>query len=118
MTLDADSFPSYPSGIKIKRGQVFEVIHPINLDRIVAARVGQVYKHGYFLAQIDCNLPLLCLSFCFHITSAWVLPVGFAQKHSIPLGVPWGEKEDTFDWEIYCMKKNASPLDLSMLQVV
>lgn len=97
---------------------VFEAIHPIELNLIVAATVKEALNYGYFMAHISTNKDIEDLDFCFHITSNWVLPTGFAERNGIQLTVPCDESEENFSWDAYCAKKQAIRLDLSSLYPV
>lgn len=108
--------PYYPNTFVLQKRMAFEVIHPFHIHRIATGYVEEVYKHGYFLALIECNPPLLSkMQFVFHVTSPWLLPCGFSAQNGIELAVPSGEKENNFSWTTFCTKNKMQLLDLSKL---
>lgn len=116
---DVSTMPFVPEEMYFRKNMVFEVIHPLHLDRIASGCVEKVYKYGYFMARIECNAPLIhTMRFIFHISSPWIMPCGFCAKHGIDLVVPRGEREQGFNWDTYCSIKGMKKLDLSSLPPV
>jgi len=94
---------------------VFETVHPIDLHLIAAARVAKVLKRGYFIAEVQCNSPNPNVRFILHITSPFVLPLGFAVKHQVIFVPPTNENPEAFTWSAHIRKFGLIPLDLSVL---
>ncbi|CAL8104107.1 unnamed protein product [Orchesella dallaii] len=110
--ISKNSFPKYPSDLKIKVDMVFELRHPCNPYKMVAGRVYKKLNFGYFVAKIETNDSDDQQTFVFHVTSDYILPCGFCSRHNIPLAVPEGEDEECFNWSTYCKINDVQPLGL------
>ncbi|ODN06363.1 MBT domain-containing protein 1 [Orchesella cincta] len=111
-SLSKNSFPKYPSDLKIKVDMVFELRHPCIPYKVVTASVYKKLHFGYFVAKIDSNDPDDAGTFVFHVTSDYILPCGFCKEHNIPLEVPSGEDDSCFNWHTYCKVNDLTPLGL------
>lgn len=101
--------PKIPSHLKIQCGMVFEVRHPFFLYKFAVGVVQRKLRHGYFVAKIETNERSDYAEFIFHVTSDYILPCGFCEKHNLDLDKPLGEDE-TFSWTQYFSKYHVQPL--------
>lgn len=126
--LPTTNFPTFPKNIKLQRGQLLEVRHPIQLDRICAASIHKVLKYGYFIVDIRTTLAEArnSIKYIFHITSPYIFPCNFTNEYInktakgnnnmnwLTLVPPFGEPHDLFEWNEYLSRLSliAAPLDL------
>ncbi|XP_067936053.1 MBT domain-containing protein 1-like isoform X2 [Watersipora subatra] len=91
--------PGAGSGFAV--GMKLEAIDPLNLSAICVATVMKVLKDNYLMIGIDG-----CMDkrgndwFCYHATSASLLPAGYCDINNIPLTPPKGY-EGKFSWRKY-----------------
>ncbi|XP_030754789.1 polycomb protein Sfmbt isoform X2 [Sitophilus oryzae] len=97
-------------------GMKLEAIDPLNLSSICVATVMDVLNYGYIMIRIDTydSDSTGADWFCYHVKSPCIFPVGFCQKHNIPLTPPKGYGQDTFDWSKYLMGTGHIPADPSL----
>jgi len=86
-----------PTNFNLEVGMLFETIHPLDLDTLAGARINKVLRHGYFVAQVKYRMT--SIFFPLHISSSWVLPVGFAAKYNLPLVFPPNAAKDIPSWD-------------------
>ncbi|KAF6037969.1 MBTD1 [Bugula neritina] len=116
-----DMFIQDPTKLSIPtdRGQGFavgmklEAIDPLNLSTICIATVMKVLKDNYLMIGIDGAVDSKDGSdwFCYHATSASILPIGYCDTHDIPLTPPKGHV-GKFVWQQYLKdtKSRAAPV--------
>ena len=82
--LPREALPQYPEHlIQIQVGMLLETRHPIRLSRIVGAEVVETFKYGYFMIETRETKKDTRIKFIYHITSPFVLPLGFGAKHGV-----------------------------------
>ncbi|XP_060530236.1 polycomb protein Sfmbt isoform X2 [Cylas formicarius] len=94
-------------------GMKLEAIDPLNLSSVCVATVMDVLNYGYIMIRIDTYASdgTGVDWFCYHIKSPCIFPVGFCQKHNIPLTPPRGYDSMTFDWNSYLVETHQVPAD-------
>ncbi|XP_048870077.1 lethal(3)malignant brain tumor-like protein 2 isoform X4 [Brienomyrus brachyistius] len=99
----------YMEGGFFEEGMKLEAIDPLNLGNICVATVRKVLLDGYLMVGID-GVEIGDGSdwFCYHASSHAILPVGFCDKHNIPLTLPPGYDRVTFTWAKYLEETGAS----------
>lgn len=97
-------------------GMKLEAIDPLNLSSICVATVMDVLNYGYIMIRIDTYDSDASGAdwFCYHVKSPCIFPVGFCEKHNIPLTPPKGYDQATFSWRSYLSKTNDRPADPSL----
>ncbi|XP_018572663.1 polycomb protein Sfmbt isoform X2 [Anoplophora glabripennis] len=97
-------------------GMKLEAIDPLNLSSICVATVMDVLNYGYIMIRIDTYDSDVTGTdwFCYHVKSPCIFPVGFCEKHNIPLTPPKGYDQATFNWHSYLLKTNDKPADPSL----
>ncbi|KAJ8984576.1 hypothetical protein NQ317_006038 [Molorchus minor] len=97
-------------------GMKLEAIDPLNLSSICVATVMDVLNYGNIMIRIDTYDSDVTGAdwFCYHVKSPCIFPVGFCEKHNIPLTPPKGYDQNTFNWPTYLMQTNQSPADPSL----
>ncbi|XP_023670282.1 lethal(3)malignant brain tumor-like protein 2 isoform X2 [Paramormyrops kingsleyae] len=99
----------YMEGGFFEEGMKLEAIDPLNLGNICVATVRKVLLDGYLMVGID-GVEIGDGSdwFCYHASSHAILPVGFCDKHNIPLTLPPGYDRVTFTWAKYLEESGAT----------
>uniref|UniRef100_A0AAR5PJ33 FCS-type domain-containing protein n=1 Tax=Dendroctonus ponderosae TaxID=77166 RepID=A0AAR5PJ33_DENPD len=97
-------------------GMKLEAIDPLNLSSICVATVMDVLNYGYIMIRIDTYESDLSGAdwFCYHVKSPCIFPVGFCNKHNIPLTPPKGYDQATFEWNSYLSEVGKVPADPSL----
>ncbi|ERL89350.1 hypothetical protein D910_06721 [Dendroctonus ponderosae] len=107
-------------------GMKLEAIDPLNLSSICVATVMDVLNYGYIMIRIDTYESDLSGTgrffstisgadwFCYHVKSPCIFPVGFCNKHNIPLTPPKGYDQATFEWNSYLSEVGKVPADPSL----
>ncbi|XP_028133720.1 polycomb protein Sfmbt isoform X2 [Diabrotica virgifera virgifera] len=92
-------------------GMKLEAIDPLNLSSISVATVTDVLNYGYIMIRIDTYDSDVTGAdwFCYHVKSPCIFPVGFCEKHNIPLTPPKGYDVLTFNWKSYLLQTGSSP---------
>ncbi|XP_072383477.1 polycomb protein Sfmbt isoform X3 [Diabrotica undecimpunctata] len=92
-------------------GMKLEAIDPLNLSSISVATVTDVLNYGYIMIRIDTYDSDVTGAdwFCYHVKSPCIFPVGFCEKHNIPLTPPKGYDASTFNWKSYLLQTGSSP---------
>ncbi|CAL8284016.1 unnamed protein product [Merluccius merluccius] len=99
----------YMEGGFFEEGMKLEAIDPLNLGNICVATVHKILLDGYLMVGIDsAELVNGADHFCYHASSHAILPPGFCEKNQIPLTVPPGYDPDTFMWDEYLEKNQAT----------
>ncbi|XP_071951867.1 uncharacterized protein [Antedon mediterranea] len=95
-------------------GMKLEAVDPLKLGNICVATICCVLRDGYLMVEIDSmgDAPKK-EPFCYHRSSASILPVGFCDYHKIELVPPQGYT-NIFDWDDYLRRTNslAAPVEL------
>uniref|UniRef100_UPI00358DE263 MBT domain-containing protein 1-like isoform X1 n=2 Tax=Myxine glutinosa TaxID=7769 RepID=UPI00358DE263 len=90
-----------------KVGMKLEAVHPLNMSDICVATVSKVLLDGYIMIRTDDNYIEGNTLFCYHTSSACLLPAGWCQINKIPL-IPPRERVsrdgDEFSWPKYLEK--------------
>ena len=99
-----------------------EAIDPLNLSAICAATVKKVLKMGYVMIRVDCyeEDPGSAGAdwFCYHITSPYIFPCGFAARHKLVLTPPHGYTKENFSWDDYLRKTTAKSVPPTLIKKV
>ncbi|XP_056647986.1 polycomb protein Sfmbt isoform X1 [Diorhabda sublineata] len=97
-------------------GMKLEATDPLNLSSICVATVMDVLNYGYIMIRIDTYDSDVTGAdwFCYHAKSPCIFPVGFCEKHDIPLTPPKGYDATTFNWRTYLIQTNNRPADPSL----
>ncbi|ODM91071.1 Lethal(3)malignant brain tumor-like protein 2 [Orchesella cincta] len=111
-------FPAVPKGVKIRKNDMFEMRHPVHLHKICAAYVVKPLRHGYFVAGTDWTREDEYVNIVMHVTSDYVLPINFCNKHGINLDVPKKDAKEMvkFSWRKYLEEVECIPLELSAIK--
>uniref|UniRef100_A0A0A9XY93 Polycomb protein Sfmbt n=1 Tax=Lygus hesperus TaxID=30085 RepID=A0A0A9XY93_LYGHE len=99
----AHSLP-YHTGFEV--GMKLEAVDPLNLSAICVATIMKVLNDGYLMVKMesyedDPGMPPGSDWFCYHSSSACILPSGFCTMNGITLTPPRGYNAATFDWADY-----------------
>ncbi|KAL1139424.1 hypothetical protein AAG570_006408 [Ranatra chinensis] len=106
-----DLFPlhnsmGYHTGFQ--RGMKLEAVDPLNLSSICVATVMKVLNEGYLMIRIDSYDEDLSSPgsdwFCYHSSSACIMPPGFCELHNIRLTPPKGYDSTSFQWPEYLVE--------------
>ncbi|XP_073989613.1 scm-related gene containing four mbt domains isoform X3 [Rhodnius prolixus] len=119
-----DLFPlanSLPYHTGFRAGMKLEAVDPLNLSSICVATVMKVLNDGYLLIRIDSyeedmNSPGSDW-FCYHSSSACVLPPGFCNQNGITLTPPRGYDAATFDWADYLTETGSIPAPAELFDI-
>ncbi|XP_025830854.1 polycomb protein Sfmbt isoform X2 [Agrilus planipennis] len=97
-------------------GMKLEAIDPLNLSSICVATVMDVLRCGYIMIRIDTYESDATGAdwFCYHVSSPCIFPIGFCQRHSIPLTPPKGYDSATFNWKRYLLDTSNVPVNPCM----
>ncbi|XP_014249159.1 polycomb protein Sfmbt isoform X3 [Cimex lectularius] len=116
-----DLFPlsnSLPYHTGFCRGMKLEAVDPLNLSTICVSTIMKVLNEGYLLIRIDSydeniNSPGSDW-FCYHSSSACILPPGFCFHNDITLTPPKGYEGKSFSWTEYLKETDsrAAPAEL------
>lgn len=93
---------------EFKEGMRLEAIDPQFLSSIRVASVSRVLENkNYLMIRFDgFENQDGSDTFCYHRTSANILPAGFCNRHKIELSAPFSYK-GRFDWTSYLSKTNS-----------
>ncbi|VVC42005.1 Hypothetical protein CINCED_3A016132 [Cinara cedri] len=84
-----DLFPMLiPFKFGFQVGMKLEAIDPLNLASICVATIMKVLNDGYLMISIDFYNSTPKDWFCYHCTSASIMPAGFCKAHDINLKPP------------------------------
>ncbi|CAH1124722.1 unnamed protein product [Ceutorhynchus assimilis] len=102
------------SGFRV--GMKLEAIDPLNLSSISVATVMEVLNYGFIMVRIDSYESDVAGEdwFCYHVKSPCIFPVGFCERHNVPLKPPKDYPEDSFDWDLYLSQTGTIPADPSL----
>ncbi|KAK9507297.1 hypothetical protein O3M35_007184 [Rhynocoris fuscipes] len=114
----ANALP-YHTGFRV--GMKLEAVDPLNLSSICVATIMKVLNDGYLLIRVDSyeediNSPGSDW-FCYHSSSACVLPPGFCHQNGITLTPPRGYDAATFDWEDYLTETGSIPAPAELFDI-
>ncbi|XP_050427168.1 polycomb protein Sfmbt-like isoform X2 [Adelges cooleyi] len=114
-----DLFPmslSHRAGFLV--GMKLEAIDPLNLATICVATIMKVLNDGYLMISIDFYNSTPKDWFCYHCSSASIMPAGFCDTHGINLKPPQNYSEP-FKWKEYLEQSGsvAAPKHLFDLEV-
>uniref|UniRef100_A0A8C4Q847 L3MBTL histone methyl-lysine binding protein 2 n=1 Tax=Eptatretus burgeri TaxID=7764 RepID=A0A8C4Q847_EPTBU len=92
-----------------KVGMKLEAVHPLNMSDICVATVSKVLHDGYIVIQTNDTYSEGHTLFCYHTSSACLLPAGWCQINKIPLIPPLDRASgdangDEFSWPKYLEK--------------
>lgn len=97
---------------KFQIGMKLEAIDPLNLACICVSTVQKILNQDYLMIGID-GASSETEWFCYHVTSPYILPMGFCKINNLELTPPKGSKTP-FNWYEYLQmtKTIAAPVDL------
>ncbi|XP_001946049.2 polycomb protein Sfmbt isoform X1 [Acyrthosiphon pisum] len=102
-----DLFPisiPFKSGFQV--GMKLEAIDPLNLASICVATIMKVLNDGYLMISIDFYNSTPKDWFCYHCTSASIMPAGFCKAHGINLKPPQNSI-NPFVWKDYLVNSSS-----------
>src|SRR6218665_1611371 len=74
---------------KFQVGMKLEAIDPLNLACICVSTIQKVSNHDYLMIGID-GASSETEWFCYHVTSPYILPMGFCKINNLELTPPKG----------------------------
>lgn len=119
-----DLFPlahSLPYHTGFRHGMKLEAVDPLNLSSICVATIMKVLNEGYLMIRIDtydedCSSPGSDW-FCYHSSSACILPPGFSALNGISLTPPKGYNPSTFSWADYLAETGSQPAPAELFDI-
>ncbi|CAG7837217.1 unnamed protein product [Allacma fusca] len=96
--LPKEVFCTWPSDqMIVKEGMLLETRHPYLTNAIVGAVVVKILNNGYIELQTREADTFSRLHFVYHVTSPYILPWGFGQKHGIKVDFEDDNAEDEIE---------------------